>query len=58
MLCNLEVVPGDAVISEVSGVVFWFGVCCFFFFKLCRGSTCTQFVSWLYQIQNNCSMGV
>lgn len=53
---NLEVVPGDGVISDVC-VVFWFGVN-FFFFKLCRGSTCTQFVSWLYQIQNNRSMGV
>lgn len=30
MLGNLEVVPGDAVISDMCGGVFWFG---FFFFQ-------------------------
>lgn len=30
MLGNLEVVPGDAVISDMCGGVFWFG---FFFFS-------------------------
>lgn len=34
MLGSLEVVPGDAVISDMCVVVFWFGVGWVFFFLL------------------------
>lgn len=54
MLGSVEVVPGDAVIRAV---VFWFGVCVFFFQTLQRKSVhpvCELVLSDTEQ----CSMGV
>lgn len=51
MLGSVKVVPGDAVIRTC--VVLCFGLGFAFFVRLCRGSPCTQFVSWFYQIQSS-----
>lgn len=49
MLGSVELVPGDAMIRTCCVLVWGLR----FFFRPCRGSPCTQFVSWFYQIQSS-----